>query len=123
MSKRATVILDIDGTVLWHHGRGATAQWDGSCGNILLPGVREFFDSLESKSACIILMTARKESCRSYLESVLRSHGIFWDHLIMNVGHGTRYLFNDSKAPGSKSAIAVTVQRNSGLEAFIDQID
>lgn len=110
--KTRTIICDIDGCVFKHHGNGAAEQW---CSADLLPGVVDRFNEWEAESACIVLMTARKESCRSRLEQALLRHGLFWDHLIMGVGHGERVIINDVTPQKPCSVRAINVTRNMGL--------
>jgi hypothetical protein len=108
-----TYFIDLDGTLLRHHGSGAVKQWQ-TCD--VLPGVLEWFDAREKEGAFIVLTTARKESCRPRLEADLRAAGIFWDVLLMGLPHGPRTLINDIKAGGTYSAFAKNVERNGTLE-------
>ena len=110
--KPYTVIVDIDGCIFKHRQQGASVQW-GTCSE-LLPGVIEQFDLWEKECACIVLITARKESCRALLEERLLRNGLYWDKLIMGVTSGPRYLINDSKGQG-RSAFAYTMNRNGDL--------
>jgi len=109
-----TIIIDIDGCIFEHRGRGACNQWIGG-GNKMLKGTQRFFDKAEKEGCCIILMTARKESCRKTLEHELRHAGLFWDKLIMGVPHGERILINDIKDGGTPSARSFEIKRNKGL--------
>lgn len=112
--KTRTIICDIDGCIFVHFNDGPIRQWSDT--PELLPGVHDAFRQWESESACIVLMTARRESCRQQLELWLQHRGLFWDHLIMGVGHGQRVLINDSKPNASvPSAVAFTITRNEGL--------
>ena len=108
-----TLIIDIDGCIFEHKGQGASNQW-GSPGRVL-KGTIEFFDKAEKQGCCIILMTARKESCRKTLEYELRRANLFWDKLIMGVPHGERILINDIKDGGTPSARSFEIKRNKGL--------
>ena len=107
-----TIILDIDGCIFKHYGKGACFQWNS---NDLLPHVEETFNAWEKEGRCIILITARKESCRPTLENILRVKGLFWDHLIMGVPHGERIILNDKKSNGDNSCRAINLERNAGL--------
>lgn len=111
--KCETIILDVDGCIFRHKERGPICQWFTQ--EELLPGVADQFEVWESRSAVIILMTARPECVRDILEEALLSHGIFWNQLIMGVGHGTRVLINDVKPGGVDSAVAINLPRNKGL--------
>jgi len=109
-----TIIIDIDGCIFKHYGKGACHQWLESSTE-LLPHVNEKFDCWEKNGYYIILMTARKESCRPILERTLRNKGLFWDILIMGVPHGERVIINDRKSNGDVSCSAVNLKRNAGL--------
>lgn len=117
--KQRTLILDIDGCIFRHHGQGASYQWSYETAE-LLEGVTEFFDWAESESMYILLLTARKESCRAELENLLTAHGLFFDELVMGVGHGPRILVNDVKPQVTEpSALAFTIPRNGDLSRLI----
>lgn len=115
MSAPKTYIIDVDGCLTEHM---CAMDWGESMG--VLPGARQFLARIEREGACIVLMTARKESNRSHLESELRRLGLYWDQLVMGVTHGPRVLINDAKPPvapaESDVAVAVVVRRNVGLE-------
>lgn len=111
-----TIICDIDGVIFPNEGQGACHQWSTHLKR--LPGVKEKFDEWEKNGDYIILMTGRKESSRPHLISLLRANDLFWDKLIMGVGHGVRVLINDIKSNGSNSAIAFNMERNEGLESL-----
>lgn len=109
-----TIIIDIDGCIFKHCGKGACHQWLESPAE-LLPHVKEAFNCWEKDGCYIILMTARKESCRPILEHTLRNKGLFWDLLIMSVPHGERIIINDRKSNGDASCTAINLERNAGL--------
>lgn len=102
-----TWIIDLDGTIFLHngylHGR-----------DVLLPGVKEFFDNIP-RNDIIILITARKEMFREITESSLLESGIRFDMLIMGLPTGERILINDTKPTGLKTSYAVNLTRNEGL--------
>lgn len=111
--KAKTVIVDVDGCVLRHHGKGACNQWRTYS---ILPDVVAAFNEWERLGYCVVLMSARKECCRHELEIALQSHGLFWDHLILGVTSGERVLVNDVKTPAREpSARTVVLPRNEGL--------
>ena len=108
-----TLFIDIDGTLLFHHG----------CGNlqtnvqpIVLPGVYEKFDEWDRKGYKIFLITGRRESERRKTEEQLQSLCIVYDELIMGLGGGVRVLINDLKAnTKTPTALAFCVDRNKGI--------
>lgn len=108
-----TIICDIDGTLLYHHGGAFTQFIDAPK---ILPGVIEKFEEWSEKSYNIILITGRRESEREMTVGQLSKFGIFYDHLIMGVGGGQRILINDLKPSlDMNTAIAICLERNSGL--------
>jgi ribonucleotide monophosphatase NagD (HAD superfamily) len=109
-----TLIVDIDGTLIWHSGNLHDQIFNPPK---VLPGVREKFDEWDRKGCRIILLTGRKESMRQITEAQLASCGIFYDQLVMGVGGGVRVLINDLKANSTTpTAVAINVERNQGLE-------
>jgi hypothetical protein len=116
--KSKTIILDIDGCIFKHGGNGACDQW--TTRHALLDAVKVVFDKLEREGCFIMLVTARKESCRCFLEDELRACGLFWDALVMGLPSGQRILVNDEKPDASEpSAIALVVKRNEGLSTLL----
>jgi hydroxymethylpyrimidine pyrophosphatase-like HAD family hydrolase len=108
----ATIIIDLDGTCIKHHG-----SLDAQLGEPeLLPGVKEKFLFWERTGCKIIILTGRKESMRQRTIEQIEQVGLFFDQLIMGVGGGIRILINDKKPEGSSTAFAENVTRNSGLE-------
>ena len=109
-----TIILDIDGTLVKHHGTSQTARHDAE----VLPGVIDKLNEWDAKGYNIILMTGRRESTRELTESQLLEAGIFYDQLIMGIGGGQRVLVNDLKPADSNfgdTAVAVQLERNKGI--------
>jgi len=122
--KPPTVIIDIDGCVIEHQGKGAREQWFGR--QTLIQGVAEQLDRLEAAGACIILITARKEVMRERLVTTLKELCIHYDQLIMGVTSGTRYMINDRKDhnPDSITSIGYSINRNEvgALKITVDDI-
>jgi hydroxymethylpyrimidine pyrophosphatase-like HAD family hydrolase len=114
---RRTYVIDIDGTILPQNTSDPIAQWRGEPDE-LLPGVVDFFAKAERAGDCVVLFTARRESCRPRLEATLQRLGLFWDALVMGVGNGPRFLINDTP-DGELKASAVKVLRNTGLSGIL----
>ena len=114
MDKPKTIICDIDGTLIRHHGnleKQITTEPE------LLPGTKERLDNWDRKGYKIILITGRRQSSREITEKQLSSMGIFYDILIMGVGGGTRVLINDLKPDREDlTALAYNIGRNKGLK-------
>jgi len=113
-SRPFIIFCDIDGTLvkkvdpcIAHHPNHKME---------LLPGVKEKLLEWDRKGYYIILTTGRKESFREVTKNQLAEVGIFYDHLIMGIGGGKRYLINDTKPDSDeKTAFAITVKRNKGI--------
>ncbi len=107
-----TIFLDIDGTILKHHGSMSKCV---SMPPALLDNVHQKLDEWDRKSYRVILVTGRKESMRKMTEKQLRRLGINYDMLVMQVGNGPRVLINDTGYEGEETAFGITVERNKGL--------
>ena len=71
---------------------------------------------MEREEHCIIITTARKESMRQFTEQQLKDCDIFYDQLIMGIGHGERIVVNDRDLDGNNRARAFNLDRNTGFE-------
>lgn len=93
---RRALIIDVDGTIMIHHGVRGIAQWD-SC--IVLSHAIVTFERMshEEPRPYVILITGRPESYRASTESSLRRYGIWWDVLLMGVPSEYRLLIGDGK--------------------------
>jgi ribonucleotide monophosphatase NagD (HAD superfamily) len=111
-----TIISDIDGTLIEQSDIKNIV--DSNHEMKLLPGVREKLNEWEKHGYNIVLITGRKESLRQITELQLRKAGICYDHLIMGVGPGPRYLLNDAKPNGQVTAFSYCMKRNQGLETI-----
>lgn len=113
---RKTVFCDIDGTLVKFPDtfEGFKDLPKGKTKMKLLPGTLDKLWEWETSGYNIILTTGRKESMRPETERLLKEAGIFWDHLIMGLGPGPRYLVNDKNA-GYDTAFAINVERNIGI--------
>ena len=109
-----TIICDIDGTILKHHG-SLNLQYTNK--PVVLEGVIEKIAEWDSKGYNIILITGRRESMRNKTHEHLEVLGIFYDQLIMGVGGGERVLINDLKPNCDKAtAISINIVRNKGIK-------
>jgi hypothetical protein len=103
-----TWFIDIDGTILYHN-----SHLDAN-GNKILPGVRDFFDSIPYNDT-IILITAREEKYRPDLELFLSENHLRYNYIICNIPTGERILINDKKPSGLKTAYSVNLERDKGI--------
>lgn len=112
-SRPKTIIIDIDGTILYHFG---SLSKQISNDPKILTGVKETFDEWDRKGYRIVLITGRKESMRRITEQQLHACHLFYDQLVMAVGGGVRILINDLKPDNTQeTAIAVCIERNTGI--------
>jgi len=113
MVRPKTIICDIDGVIFKHHG-DITKQH--LIIPVILDGVIEKFKEWDLEGCCIILVTGRRESVRKETEYQLVENGIIYDHLIMGITGGQRVLINDKKSDGTKTAMAINLDRNEGFK-------
>lgn len=102
-----TWILDIDGTLVAHNG-----HLKG--GDILLDGVKEFFEKLSADDK-VVLLTARKGEYLEDLKNFLKEHNIRYDYLLCDMPMGERILVNDRKPSGLDMAYAINKDRDNAL--------
>ena len=98
-----THIIDIDGCIFEKIHKTASDQWVAT--PPVVEGFIEWLDAREKEGACIILMTARRESCRPELESMLAAAGVYYDELIMGITNGARIIHNDGPCWADKREV------------------
>lgn len=109
-----TIITDLDGTLIKHHG---DICYQHLTPVEVLPGVKDKIREWIKRRFTIIIVTGRLESTRDHTEKQLSNAGIIYNKLIMNVNSGVRVLINDLKPNSNRNtAVAVNVVRNKGLE-------
>lgn len=110
-----TWVLDLDGTLVKHNGYKEE-------GETLLPGAKEFIDSLPQEDM-IVILTARKEDVREQTVDFLKKNGIRYDHILFGAPYGERILVNDRKPSGLNMSVAVNIDRDEieGVSYIIDE--
>ena len=110
-----TWIFDLDGTILVHNGYK-------NGGDRILPGVKEFFDK-SPETDHILILTARKEEVLESTIEFLKDNGIRYNNILADIPFGERILLNDMKDSGLKTAYAVNLKRDEGLNfsVYIDE--
>ena len=103
-----TWILDLDGTIVKHNGY----KNDGI--DVLLPGAREFLQSIPQKDM-VIFLTSRESIYREMTLDFLNRNAIRYDYIIFDVPFGERILVNDRKSSGLDMAKAVNLDRDAEL--------
>lgn len=110
-----TIFCDIDGTLVKHSK--PTDSQKPTHTLVLLDGTLEKLLEWDKMGYNIILTTGRKESLRRVTELQLEEAGIIYDHLIMGIGGGKRYIINDLKPNGKEEyAVAINLTRNKGIK-------
>ena len=102
-----TWLFDLDGTLVKHNGYK-------NGGDILLPGVLEFFSTI-SENDIIIILTARSSEYKEITESFLQENGIYFNFILYDLPVGERILVNDRKPSGMPTAYACNLDRDTGL--------
>lgn len=110
-----TWIFDLDGTILVHNGYK-------NGGDRILPGVKEFFDKIPETDH-ILILTARKEEVLESTIEFLKDNGIRYNNILADIPFGERILLNDMKDSGLKTAYAINLKRDEGLNfsVYIDE--
>lgn len=106
-SLNKTWILDVDGTLVVHNG-----HLKG--GDVLLDGVKEFFEQLSADDK-VVLLTARKNEYLEDLKTFLKENNIRYDYLLTDMPMGERILVNDRKPSGLDMAFAINKDRDKTL--------
>jgi hydroxymethylpyrimidine pyrophosphatase-like HAD family hydrolase len=113
MENLKTIFLDIDGTLIYHHGipNGQTKY-----SPLVLDDVLKKLGEWNVKGYYIVLVTGRRESERPATIKQLEEAGIVYDLLITGISRGQRVLINDLKSDSdTPTAIAINLERNKGL--------
>ena len=110
-----TWIFDLDGTLVEHNG-----YIHGE--DKLLPGVKEFWNSIPDTDF-ILLLTSRRSEEKSRTESFLLNNGIRFNEIIFEMPMGERILINDDKPSGLPMAFSIRRKRNEGLSDIQIVID
>lgn len=103
-----TWLLDVDGVVFPHNGYLHCAD------ETPLPGVLEFFRQLPEDDQ-VVLLSARAEMYRQQTEAQLARWGLRYSSLLLGLPVGERVLINDEKPRGLRTALAVSVSRDTGI--------
>lgn len=106
-----TWIFDLDGVLAPHNGYRLGAEH-------LLPGVAAFTDKIAPEDA-VVLLSSRDAALRQSSLAFLAAAGVRIDHAIFGLPAGERILFNDAKPSGLKTAHAVNLTRDQGLEGVV----
>ena len=110
-----TIFCDIDGTLVEHSDPCQTAFPKHTLK--LIDGTHKKLLEWDRRGYNIVLTTGRREGSRKETEKQLSQAGIIYDKLIMGIGGGPRVLINDCKPDGTKTAHAITVNRDEGLSS------
>ena len=110
-----TWIFDFDGTLVEHN-----AYKTGK--DRLLPGVKEFLDSIP-KDDFVLILTGREKAAEEKTLEFIHEQGIRCDKIVFEMPLGERILFNDKKPSGLKMSHSVDLNRNEGLSKIRIKID
>ena len=110
-----TWIFDLDGTLVEHNG-----YIHG--GDKLLPGIKEFWESIPDTDF-ILILTSRKSDEKCQTETFLINNNIRFNKIIFDLPMGERILINDDKPSGLPMAFSVRRKRNEGLADIHNVLD
>lgn len=111
-----TWLIDLDGTILKHNGYKENEEK-------LLPGVKDFWKNQIHKKDTVIIITARSKDLKNETCLFLQENGLSYNQIIFDIPVGERILINDRKDSGLKTAYAVNLNRNRGLQDIILNLD
>jgi len=103
-----TWFIDLDGTILKHNGYLTN-------NDALLPGVKEFWDSIPAGD-CIVITTGRSSEYKESSLKILKDNDLRYDYAIFDLPLGERIVVNDPKPDGLQTAIAWNVERDQGFK-------
>jgi len=101
-----TWIFDLDGTLVEHNGYLKYGK------DVLLDGVREFFDNL-NKDDMVVILSARSSQYKDITLEFLAENNIRFDYIIFDAPKGERILINDCKPDGLKCAYSINLVRDN----------
>jgi hydroxymethylpyrimidine pyrophosphatase-like HAD family hydrolase len=114
-TKQSVIFCDIDGCILKVPEKSNCTKILSDNGEVL-PGVVEKFNEWDKAGFKVVLTTGRPNSSRKVTEAQLRSHGLFWHALLMEMGSNKRILINDIHPEHQENtAIAINLLRNEGI--------
>ena len=105
-----TWFIDIDGTIFKHN-----SYLSGN--DILLPGVKSFWKKIPKKDK-IVLLTARKKKYQKTTIKSLKINKLRFDQILFDMPNGERFLINDTKPLGLKTAHSLNLKRDKGLSGI-----
>jgi dTDP-glucose pyrophosphorylase len=110
-----TLFLDLDGTIFRHDNGGGLGAFEYADQPELVElGIPEWIQSTKAAGYSIVITSARNESARNKIVDQLTAFRIPFDHLILGLSGGPRFLFNDLKDSLSclPTAYAINYPRN-----------
>ena len=102
-----TWFIDLDGTIVVHNGYKHGQD-------VLLNGVKNFFESLPENDF-VVITTARNKKYKSQTLDFLKKNNIRYNKIIFDLPTGERILINDMKLDGSITSFSLNLERDSGL--------
>jgi hypothetical protein len=109
-----TLFLDIDGVLMYNCSEYIPPYIESS--EFIEDNLNYLKKLSDSGKVEIVLTTSRPESCREITETKIKSVGLKYKHLIMDLQHNKRIIINDfGNTNKYRSCDAVNIPRNSNI--------
>ena len=111
--KNETIFCDVDGVLVKHR----SCSDDIPENNTLLDDPSFVINTWRKEGKIVVLTTARPERTRKSFCRLLEHFNIRYDHLVMGLNTGPRYLINDIKPsnPMVRQSISINLERDIGI--------
>ena len=114
--KNPTFFVDIDGTIVKYRKftELSTAKLEP------IQDVIDYLNNHYQSGSIIIITTGRPDTYREFTIEELRKIGLNYHQLVMDLGRGTRVIFNDKDPDAShiERAVGFNFTRNNGLDSI-----
>ena len=115
--RKETIICDVDGVILKHKNCSNDLVDD----NFIINNAASKIAKWRKSGKLVVLSTARPERTKESFKTLLESLEIQYDHLVMGLNPGPRYLINDIKPsnPLVRQSLSFNLTRDQGIDKLL----